>query len=129
MSIPNDIFQVALGEDYLKKIPLQLIKDNLLLLNPGYTYTLYKDADCLKFLSSNFPEHLELYNSLNRPQYKSDLIRYLYIYINGGYYDDIDLLPIIGFNELNKIMDNPEGYKKMMSFAITVLDEREKLIN
>ena len=28
----------------------------------------------------------------------------------------------------NKIMDNPEGYKKMMSFALTVLDEREKLI-
>jgi len=27
----------------------------------------------------------------------------------------------------NKIMDNPEGYKKMMSFAITVVDEREKL--
>ena len=27
----------------------------------------------------------------------------------------------------NKIMDNSEGYKKMMSFAITVLDERDKL--
>ena len=27
----------------------------------------------------------------------------------------------------NKIMDNPEGYKKMMSFALTVIDEREKL--
>ena len=27
----------------------------------------------------------------------------------------------------NKIMDNPEGYKKMMSFAITIIDEREKL--
>ena len=27
----------------------------------------------------------------------------------------------------NKIMDNAEGYKKMMSFALTVLDEREKL--
>lgn len=27
----------------------------------------------------------------------------------------------------NKIMDNAEGYKKMMSFAITILDEREKL--
>jgi hypothetical protein len=25
-------------------------------------------------------------------------------------------------------MDNPEGYKKMISFAITVLDERHKLI-
>ena len=27
----------------------------------------------------------------------------------------------------NKIMDNPEGYKKMMSFALTVTDERKKL--
>ena len=28
----------------------------------------------------------------------------------------------------NKIMDDPIGYKKMMAFAITVLDERDKLI-
>jgi len=27
----------------------------------------------------------------------------------------------------NKVMDNPEGYKKMMSFALTIVDEREKL--
>ena len=28
----------------------------------------------------------------------------------------------------NKVMDNTEGYKKMMSFALTILDERDKLI-
>ena len=28
----------------------------------------------------------------------------------------------------NKIMDNSEGYKKMISFALTVVDEREKLV-
>ena len=28
----------------------------------------------------------------------------------------------------NKIMDNPEGYKKMMSFMLTLIDERDKLI-
>ena len=28
----------------------------------------------------------------------------------------------------NKIMSNPSGYIKMMKFAITVTDEREKLI-
>lgn len=28
----------------------------------------------------------------------------------------------------NKIMDNPEGYKKMMAFALNILDEREKLV-
>jgi hypothetical protein len=28
----------------------------------------------------------------------------------------------------NKIMNDPEGYKKMMSFMITIIDERDKLI-
>jgi hypothetical protein len=28
----------------------------------------------------------------------------------------------------NKIMDNPIGYKKMMSFMISIVDERDKLI-
>ena len=28
----------------------------------------------------------------------------------------------------NKIMNDPEGYKKMMSFVITLIDERDKLI-
>ncbi len=27
----------------------------------------------------------------------------------------------------NKIMDNPGGYKSMMSFMISIIDEREKL--
>lgn len=28
----------------------------------------------------------------------------------------------------NKIMNNPDGYKKMMSFMISIIDERDKLI-
>lgn len=28
----------------------------------------------------------------------------------------------------NKIMNSPEGYAKMMSFMITIIDERDKLI-
>jgi hypothetical protein len=28
----------------------------------------------------------------------------------------------------NKIMNDKDGYRKMMSFAITIVDEREKLI-
>ena len=28
----------------------------------------------------------------------------------------------------NKIIDNPEGYNKMMSFMISIVDERDKLI-
>jgi protocatechuate 3,4-dioxygenase beta subunit len=29
----------------------------------------------------------------------------------------------------NSIMNNKEGYKKMMSFSLTILDEREKLVS
>jgi hypothetical protein len=108
--LPKHILQIALGEEYIQKIPLKLIKDNLLFLNPGYRYSLFTEEDCLNFLSSNFPEHLELYKAFTRPQYKSDLIRYLYIYMNGGYYVDIDLLPIIGFDELNKRMEYPSTF-------------------
>jgi hypothetical protein len=28
----------------------------------------------------------------------------------------------------NKIMDNQEGYAKMMSFMLSIIDEREKLV-
>ena len=28
----------------------------------------------------------------------------------------------------NKIMNSPDGYKKMMSFAISIIDERDKLV-
>jgi hypothetical protein len=28
----------------------------------------------------------------------------------------------------NKIMDTPEGYAKMMAFMLTIVDERDKLI-
>jgi len=28
----------------------------------------------------------------------------------------------------NKIMDNKEGYAKMMSFMLSIIDEREKLV-
>ena len=28
----------------------------------------------------------------------------------------------------NKIMDNAEGYKKMMAFMLSIIDERDKLV-
>lgn len=46
------------------------------------------------------------------------------------------LVQVVGLNgdllfcghHYNKIMANPEGYAKMMRFAITITDERDKLI-
>jgi len=46
------------------------------------------------------------------------------------------LVQVVGLNgellffghHYNKIMDNPLSYEKMMGFAITITDERDKLI-
>jgi hypothetical protein len=110
MSIPKHILQIVIGDEYMKSLPMELIKHNIMIFNSGYEYILFTEADCVTFLSSNFPEHLELYNSITRPQYKSDLIRYLYLYMNGGYYVDIDILLMVGFDELNKLMDHPSAF-------------------
>ena len=46
-----------------------------------------------------------------------------YVYVKGI---DGDLL--FCAHHYNKIMDNAVGYDKMMSFAIEIVDERERLI-
>jgi mannosyltransferase OCH1-like enzyme len=94
--IPKRILQIALGADYRSKINLPQVKH--FLLNPSnteYEYTLLTDEDCHKFLATYFPEFQATYNEIKRPQYKSDLVRYLYLYIFGGYYIDIDIRPLL----------------------------------
>ena len=110
MPIPRAIFQIALGEEYCARLPKELLKKNLLQLNPGYTYTLLQDKECVDLLSTHFPEHLRLYEAIPKPQHKSDLIRYLYAYKHGGYYVDIDAQPLLGFDELIVKMGSPNAF-------------------
>jgi mannosyltransferase OCH1-like enzyme len=90
--IPKRILQIALGAEYRSKIDLPKVKH--FLINPANTdheYTLFTDEDCEKFLATHFPEFQVTYKEIKRPQYKSDLVRYLYLYTFGGYYIDIDI--------------------------------------
>jgi hypothetical protein len=95
LPIPKKILQIAIGEEYIKSLPQAMLKQNLLKLNRDYEYTFYTDYEIAKFLQTHFPQHIPLYNKIKRPQYKSDLIRYLYLYTFGGWYIDIDLLPLL----------------------------------
>ena len=100
--IPAKILQIAIGDEYIKSLPRATIKENLIKLNPTYEYTFYTDQEIADFLQTHFPQYIPLYNSLQRPQYKSDLIRYLYLYIFGGWYIDIDLLPFLPLNIISE---------------------------
>jgi len=96
--IPKKILQIALGPSYRAGLPLDVLKSRLLKINQGYEYVLMDDAGAQKFLAEHFPRYISLYTSLTRVQYKSDLLRYLYLYTFGGYYVDIDICPLLSFD-------------------------------
>ena len=98
--IPKKILQIALGSSYRAGLPLDVLKGRLLQINQGYEYVLMDDEGAQRFLLEYFPRYISLYTSLRRVQYQSDLLRYLYLYTFGGYYVDIDTLPILSLDAI-----------------------------
>ncbi len=70
------------------------------LYNPTYEHKLYSDKDNEKFISDNFPHYLKYYNNFHAGIYKSDFVRYLYLYLYGGIYADIDFECLKSFDDL-----------------------------
>jgi hypothetical protein len=72
-------------------------------LNKDYNIEFSLDEDCIKFLREHFNEYIvNLFNRINRGMYKADLWRLCKLYINGGVYADIDLVPYIDIDSLDK---------------------------
>lgn len=105
MPIPKTIYQIALGEKYISKLPLNLIKENILKLNGDYEYKLITDDNC-DLILSEFPRHKSIFFKLTIPQHKSDMIRYMLMYKYGGIYIDIDLQPLISFDSIIECSQN-----------------------
>ncbi len=59
---------------------------------PDWKYILMTDDDNLAFVEKHFPNFLETYNSLEYPIMKADAIRYMWLYIHGGIYLDLDIM-------------------------------------
>ncbi len=104
-TIPKQIFQIALGEEYRARLPLDILRQNILDKNQDYLYTLLTERDANAFIETHYPAYLNTYNALERIHYKSDLLRYLYLHKYGGIYVDIDLLPVLSFDILLQKMD------------------------
>jgi mannosyltransferase OCH1-like enzyme len=86
-------------------------------LNPEYEHHLYDDQDCRDFLLNNFgKEYLIAFDNLIPGAYKCDFWRYAILYLYGGIYVDIDLIPLVPFNqmidpedEFVSVVDRPNG--------------------
>jgi hypothetical protein len=71
-------------------------------IDDSWTYTHFVDSEIIQFFEQNplkeFPDIVEVFNNIQKGEYKSDLFRYYYLFINGGVYIDSDF-------ELTKPLD------------------------
>lgn len=88
--IPNILWQTW----KTKEIPASLKQqcDSWSFSNPQLSRNLFNDGDCDKFILDNFGEEVHmLYASLPQPIMRADFWRIAIVYINGGYYSDLDI--------------------------------------
>lgn len=72
-------------------------------LNPDYNIEFSLDKLCYDFIKTHFNEYVaDLFNKIPQGMHKADLWRLCKLYINGGVYSDVDLVPYLNINDLDK---------------------------
>ncbi|RST80050.1 glycosyltransferase [Aquibium carbonis] len=61
-------------------------------LNPGWRYMFWSDEDLRRFMATEFPELLWMFDGYSRPVQRADLARYCLLKHYGGVYADIDTI-------------------------------------
>ena len=75
-------------------------------LNKDYTIKFYDDSNCFIFIKNHFgEEYANYFSEIKIGPYKADFWRLCILYIYGGVYTDIDIIPI---QPISKIIDNSD---------------------
>jgi len=97
-----DIINKTIYMTYKKLIPEKCI-NRWTQLNPNYKIDFSLDNDCIQFLKENFNDYIaDLFIKIPQGMYKADLWRLCKLYINSGVYADVDLVPYLNIDELDK---------------------------
>ena len=69
----------------------------------GYEYKLWSLKDCEELIVEYFPQYIELWNDFRYDIQRCDFIRYLILFIHGGWYLDCDVYPIQDMKPLESL--------------------------
>ncbi len=87
---------------YKKNIP-EKVEKRWIKYNNDYKIDFSLDNDCLEFLENNFNNKIsDLFRKINDGRYKADLWRLCKLYKNSGIYADVDLVPYLNIDKLDK---------------------------
>lgn len=118
---------------YKKSVPL-IVFDRWKRLNPSYRIELSLDNECISFLNNNINNYIaRLFVSIRDGRYKADLWRLCKLYIHGGVYADVDLVPYINLENLNKNVTlytciTPNTKSIFQAFIVNFSQPRNNLI-
>ena len=89
--IPAIIHQTLKSKDNLDRVLTRNI-DSWKNKNPDFEHRLYDDKDCELFIAKYFtPKHVQTFHAIKAGAGKADFFRYCVLYINGGFYSDVDM--------------------------------------
>ena len=118
---------------YKKPVP-DIVYNRWKTRNPSYNIELSLDAECILFLERYINRFVaSLFNYIPRGMYKADLWRLCKLYINGGVYADVDLVPHLNIDNLNKDVTfysclTPRTNSIFQAFMINFSKPRNNLI-
>jgi inositol phosphorylceramide mannosyltransferase catalytic subunit len=87
--IPSRIFQTWKSKDHLPS-KWAYWRSTLINKNPDFEFDFWDDDDNRRFIAENFAWFLPYYDAYPAEIYRADMIRYFYLYMNGGFYIDLD---------------------------------------
>jgi hypothetical protein len=98
----SDLVNKTIYMTYKKNVP-DIVFTRWKVLNKEYKFDLSFDNDCIRFLEQNFNDYIaNLFSKIPQGMYKADLWRLCKLYIYGGVYADIDLVPYLDIDKLDK---------------------------
>ena len=118
---------------YKKPVP-DIVYNRWKTRNPSYNIELSLDAECILFLERYINRFVaSLFNYIPRGMYKADLWRLCKLYMNGGVYADVDLVPHLNIDNLNKDVTfysclTPRTNSIFQAFMINFSKPRNNLI-
>ena len=102
--IPKIIHKIIITDDY--KIPkfddiMKKAIDSFKIMNPNYEIRFYSGQDCVDYINKYYSEkELFMFNCLLPYAYKCDLMKYLILYNEGGYYSDMKMVCLEPFDNI-----------------------------
>ena len=118
---------------YKKPVP-DIVYNRWKTRNPSYNIEMSLDTECILFLERYINRFVaSLFNYIPRGMYKADLWRLCKLYMNSGVYADVDLVPHLKIDNLNKDITfysclTPRTKSIFQAFMINFSKPRNNLI-